>query len=111
MEATFETLPKAVNEIIAKLERIETLLQKPTSNQEEEPLFLGVSEAASFLSLSIPTIYGLVQRADIPVNKKGKRLYFSKPELIEWVKSGRKKTNLEIEREPIAPLKNKRRRL
>jgi len=111
METTFETLPKAVNDIITRLDTIEALLQKASSKIEEEPIFFSVSEAANFLSLSIPTIYGLVQRADIPVNKKGKRLYFSKPELIEWVKSGRKKTNLEIASEPTLPIKRKSRKI
>jgi excisionase family DNA binding protein len=111
METTFETLPKVVGEIITRLDSIEMLLQKNSANQDELPTFLSVAEAANFLSLSVPTIYGLVQRADIPVNKKGKRLYFSKPELIEWVKSGRKKTNLEVSQEPLLPLKRKRRKL
>jgi len=109
METTFETLPKVVDEIITRLDNIEMLLQKNTVRQEELPPFFSIAEAASFLSLSIPTIYGLVQRADIPVNKKGKRLYFSRAELTEWVKSGRKKTNAEILREPLIPISKKRR--
>jgi excisionase family DNA binding protein len=57
---------------------------------------LTIKEAAILLSLSVPTIYGLVSRSEIPVNKQGKRLYFSKHELIAWIKTGRKKTGAEI---------------
>jgi len=49
-------------------------------------------QAAEFLSLSVPTLYTKVSRKEIPVNKRGKRLYFSMVELSEWVRSGRKKT-------------------
>jgi len=70
--------------------------QKDISTGEE---LLTIKQAAEFLTLSVPTIYGLVQRAEIPVNKRGKRLYFSKQELTDWIKAGRKKTNDEISKE------------
>lgn len=55
-----------------------------------------IQETAEFLSLAVPTIYGLVSRNEIPYSKKGKRLYFSRLELMDWVKSGRSKTKAEI---------------
>jgi len=60
---------------------------------------LSVKQAANFLNVAVPTIYGYTSRMEIPVSKKGKRLYFSKKELLEWVKEGRQKTRYEIERE------------
>jgi len=39
--------------------------------------------------------------------KRGKRLYFSRTELLEYLKAGRKKTNAEIEGEAETYLKRK----
>src|SRR5258708_38569292 len=57
---------------------------------------LTIKQAGEFISLTVATIYGLVHRGQIPVSKKGKRLYFSRHDLTEWIKSGRRKTNDEI---------------
>ena len=62
---------------------------------EVDPL-LTIEEAATFAHLSKATIYGLVSRSEVPCMKKGKRLYFSRQELTEWIKAGRKKTVSEI---------------
>ena len=40
-----------------------------------------------------------VTEAELPVMKRSKRLYFSRIELTEYIKEGRKKTNHEIEAE------------
>lgn len=99
MEVNFNNLPEAVNLLLLKVENLECLLavkEKQAIMPTDEPL-MSVIETAEFLNLSVPTIYGLVQRSEIPVNKKGKRLYFLKSELTAWVKSGRKMTQSEIE--------------
>ena len=68
----------------------------PTQNNPEvtEEL-LTIQQAAQLLHLSVPTIYGLVSHSRIPHMKPGKRLYFSKDQLTEWVKSTRRKTIIE----------------
>jgi excisionase family DNA binding protein len=100
MEITFEKLPQAVNQLIDKLDSIERILLSQNSTpQPEEDKLLTIREAAEILHLSVPTVYGLVQRSEVPVCKRGKRLYFSKQELIGWIRSGRKKTNSEINAE------------
>ncbi len=94
---TFEQVPKVITQLYEKLENIERLLlQKPQVEQPQTEQLITIKEAGKFLSLSVPTIYGLVSKAEIPVSKKEKRLYFSKQELTEWIKSGRKKTCAEI---------------
>ncbi len=77
--------------------------------QPETDQLLTVKQAGELLNLSVPTIYGLVSRSEIPVSKRGKRLYFSKQELLQWVKEGRKKTKSEIEAEAQSYI-NKRRK-
>jgi hypothetical protein len=69
-DLTFEKLPQAVTQIYDKLENIERLLlsKNNLSNPEEDKL-LTIREAAVILHLSVPTIYGLVQRQGVPVCK------------------------------------------
>ncbi|MBK8746360.1 MAG: helix-turn-helix domain-containing protein [Saprospiraceae bacterium] len=56
-----------------------------------------MDDAAKILTLSKPTIYGLVHKNTIPYIKKGKRLYFLKEDLINWVLKGKRKTKEELE--------------
>lgn len=110
MELTLETLPKAFSNLFSKVENIERLLQTKTERQPEADELLTIQQAADFLKLSVPTVYGLVSRSAIPVNKKSKRLYFSKQELTGWIKAGRKKTGAEIEAEAETYLRSKTKR-
>lgn len=82
--------------------------QKHHPNQPEADQLLTVKETANFLNLSVPTIYGYVHRQEIPVNKRGKRLYFSKKELTAWIKGGRKKTISEISEEAASYVQSKK---
>src|SRR5687768_13534004 len=96
---TFDQLPQAVSQLYDKLSNIEALLKEVNNLAPKPDELLTVTEAARFLNLSIPTIYGKVSRNEIPVNKQGKRLYFYKSELGNWIKEGRKKTVSEIRQE------------
>ena len=89
-------------EIIQRLERIELLLinQQSRSTQEsEEDEILNVQEAAAFVGEAVATIYGRTSKREIPHYKKGKKLYFKKPELIEWIEGGKVKTAQELVQE------------
>ncbi len=106
---TFNEIPVAIQEMQKKLEKIELLLTEKTPNSSgETDQFFSIKEAANFLNLSVPTLYGYVSRSAIPVSKRGKRLYFSKLELLQWIKDGRKKTAAEIESEAQNYVKSKR---
>jgi len=82
----------------------------PTTSPVETDELLTIQQAADFLKLSVPTIYSLVSRSAIPVNKRSKRLYFSKKELTDWIKAGRKKTTIEIQAEAQSFVGSKKRR-
>lgn len=94
MKYTFEELPQAITTLHEKVDCIKDLLLENRSQNSQRPRddLLTIRQAAEFLSLSVPTLYTKVSRKEIPVNKRGKRLYFSTVELSEWVRSGRKKT-------------------
>ncbi|MBK8342472.1 MAG: helix-turn-helix domain-containing protein [Bacteroidetes bacterium] len=95
---TFNELPQAVSDLTREIKEIkELLLAKKSDVAPEEDLLLTIKQAGELLNLSVPTLYGYVQRSEIPVSKRGKRLYFSKKELLDWVKEGRKKTLAEMD--------------
>lgn len=85
-----------MTKLLDKMERIESLLERlaPQGNIPDE--LLSITEAAKLLNLSVATIYSKVSRNEIPVCKKGKRLYFSKQELTQWIHSGKVHTNEEL---------------
>jgi excisionase family DNA binding protein len=76
-----------------------------SAGQEEE--ILTIQQAAGFLNLKVPTLYTLNSKGEIPSCKRGKRLYFSKGDLVNWVKEGRRKTISEIKAEAGSVLKKK----
>ena len=103
--------------IEARLSSIENLLldlkhnPKTVEPTEQPEQLLTIQEAAEFLSLTVPTMYSKVSKGELPVMKRGKRLYFSRTELLEYLKGGRKKSNAEIEAEAKAYLSNNKKGL
>ncbi len=85
---------------------IQPIKVEPTSQPEQ---LLTIQEAAEFLSLTIPTIYSKVSKGELPVMKRSKRLYFSRDELLEYLKQGRKKPLSEISTEADLYLTKKER--
>lgn len=106
MSISFENLPNAVSQLHNKLDNIEQLLLANNPVPAQDSL-LTIQEASELIKLSVQSIYGLVSQSKIPVSKKGKRLYFSKQELISWINTGRKKTVSEIQAEANGYLKSK----
>ncbi len=105
-EISFNEMPLALAHLISKVDLLEQLLksQQNTSAPSDRPM--SITEAAKFLNLSVPTLYGFVSKRTIPFSKLGKRLYFSEAELTTWVKSGRKQTCTEIASQPALVLMN-----
>lgn len=110
---TFDQLPQAVTMLTKEVSELKRLLiekqEQPTTDQPEQ--FLTIQEAAEFLSLTVPTMYSKVSKGELPVMKRSKRLYFSRTELLEYLKGGRKKSNAEIEQEAKAYFLNNKKGL
>ena len=81
----------------------------PTTEPPEQ--LLTIQAASQFLALSVPTMYSKVSKGELPVMKRGKRLYFSRTELLDYIKKGRKKSYAEIEQEAETYLSNKKKGL
>jgi excisionase family DNA binding protein len=93
---TFDQIPIMMNKLHDKLEHLEKLILGISITEENKDELLSVEEASKLLNLSVATIYSKVCKKEIPVNKKGKRIYFYRHELMQWIKSGRVKTYIEM---------------
>ncbi len=99
IEQVFFNVPLARLEPIFKRWMKEAQMELQSKQVESTPpsdRLLTIHEAAKFLSLSVPTMYGKTHSHSVPFMKRGKRLYFSKSELLEYIKQGRKLTNDEL---------------
>ena len=98
---------------------IDSIAEKVTANilnavrNEQQPIqpqdeLLTIQQASELLNLSVPTLYSKVSKGELPVMKRSKRLYFSRTELIEYLKAGKRKSSAEIEADADAYLSNKK---
>ena len=93
---SFESLPQIVQELSSKIDNITMLLQLTNPDVKQSDL-LTIQEAASFLNLSKHTLYNKANKNELPYMKKGKRLYFSRAELMAYIKSGKRSSIQEIQ--------------
>lgn len=100
LDSRLETIEKTLSFIQASLSSI-------TSQKDQSTDLIRIKEAAKLVNLQVATIYTLVSQSEIPVHKRGKLLWFSKTELVEWIKSGRRKTIGELSNEADNYLKKK----
>lgn len=107
---TFEQLPQAVSMLTREVSELKQLLlqSNPQEKTAEPEKLLDIKQAAAYLGLTVPTMYTKVSKGELPVMKRSKRLYFSQSELLEYLKTGRKKTNADIAAEAANYLKNKK---
>lgn len=94
----FEQLPRAVSDLMEKLDVIEGLLRNQCRLEQLDlqNQFLTVKEAAKYLNLAVPTVYSLVSKGELPYMKRSKRLYFSREDLMSYIRNGRQQSIIEI---------------
>ena len=99
---TFEQMPVLLSEqrdeimalrhmLIETNEMVKRILQP-----DPLPDLMTIKQAGEYLSLTTPTMYNKVSRNQLPYMKRGKKLYFSRAELTEYLKAGRNKTADEL---------------
>ena len=64
--------------------------------QQEADEIGGVDLAVEVTGKAKPTIYSMVSNRQIPHSKRGKTLYFSRNELMQWLAAGKRKTQFEL---------------
>lgn len=93
---SFDEIPNVLARIEQRLERIEKNLAISKDSDQSDMDYIGIKEACKILNFTTPTLYSKVCRREIPFYKKGNRLYFSKSELLEWIRQGKRKSANEI---------------
>jgi len=102
IQNTIESLLRELMTPIIENAMENVLIRNKSLFQPSEPVKFSsnpwsIREVAEYIHLTVPTIYGLVQRSAIPNYKVGKRLYFKKEDLDKWIGEGRRQTIKEIE--------------
>lgn len=110
---SFDNLPKNVEELKKEIQDLKRIILQKNNQKVEKPEddILNVEQVANLLDLAKQTIYGKVSRGEIPVMKIGNKLYFSKREILSLLKSGRQKTETEIQLEAEEFLSNRKKGL
>ena len=105
MNNPFETLDKRLCNIENILFDIKHIPKTEPQAEIETPIQL--DDVVPITGLSKPTLYGKVQRNEIPHHKQGNRLYFFKSEIVNWIRTGKVKTLKELDADADAYLSNK----
>lgn len=105
-----------LNRLVELEEQVKELRSKQSAASvaaKEESQLLTVEEAAEFLSVSRTTIYQLKAHNKIPFMQKGKRLYFTKENLMKWLEEGSHSPTLPLTNQQLVQryLKPRRRKL
>ena len=81
--------------ILQKLTNIETMLQEQNLLKKE---VLNLNEAAAYLDISASHLYKLTSQKQIPhFCPQGKKLYFNRAELDQWLQRNRQYSEDEID--------------
>lgn len=97
MENPFELINERLDKIEKLLKNINDKIVGNTGSNTSLPTIMNVEQIADYLNLTKPTIYGLVHKREIPHFKKGKRLYFDKENINQWILEGKVSTRKDIE--------------
>ena len=109
-QITFEKLPEAMEYLINKVERLETLLSATKSEVPETDKWFNLLELCSYLpdKPARQTVYGWIGQKLIPYHKKGKKLQFLKSEIDAWLIGDKHKSVAELQADAAAFVANKR---
>lgn len=109
-ELTFNELPKAIYQLCQDMAFIKQhLLTLKSEPQQKTDAWFDLTELESYLpeKLARPTLYGKLSKGEFPGHKKGKKWYFLKSEIDNYLKTGRKKTLVEMQAEADSFLQTK----
>ncbi|MDQ3191274.1 MAG: helix-turn-helix domain-containing protein [Bacteroidota bacterium] len=97
-----------MDEILKRLDKIERLLESQNIVRKD---VLNFNETCEYLELSQSHLYKLTSSKSVPhFCPQGKKLYFNRHELDDWLQRNKQSTNDEIEKQAADyVIKNKRR--
>lgn len=91
---SFENLPEAISEILAKVQNIETLIgiaPAEVAPTDPEPLIYGIKGLAKFLQVSTPTAQKIKNSGKIPYSQAERTIIFRKIEVLEALSNTKKR--------------------
>ncbi|GLB49841.1 DNA-binding protein [Neptunitalea sp. Y10] len=112
---SFDQLPKAVTMLTKEVSELKSLLlaKKAQTEPKQTETWFDLNDLVKYdpEKRTKPTWYSKISRNEVPYYKRGKKVYFLKSEIDEWLKTGKRKTNTEIEQEAQEFLSNKKKGL
>ncbi|WP_395044747.1 helix-turn-helix domain-containing protein [Flavobacterium sp.] len=98
--------------ILERLDRIEKAIAalNATNPIQINNTPMDIKDLSEYIKLSVSGIYKLTSTSEIPHYKRGKRLYFKKVDIDEWIFSNRIKTGVDIEKEAMEYIRKNPRR-
>jgi len=81
----YSTSKEELAEIIKKAVSESLNNHIPDQNQNKYSEYLTIDEVSEYLHLAVPTLYSFTSKNEIPFIKKGKKLYFKKLDLDNWL--------------------------
>jgi predicted DNA-binding transcriptional regulator AlpA len=106
MHNPFDELADSMHRIEHLLLELKTQLPAPFAPAYDE--IGGIDLAQQVTGLAKSTLYDLVCKKEVPYMKRGKKLYFSRLELLTWIQEGRRATRSELETQATQFLRKKR---
>jgi len=91
MSAQIITNKKVLKKFLTKI-IVEILEDRIPTNQNssvDKPDLVFIDEAAEITGLKKSTIYLKSSKKEIPHMKRGRKLYFKRSELLEWIEKGK----------------------
>ncbi len=91
---SFNNLPEAVSELLAKMQKIENLIVATPAEAtpaEPEPFIYGIKGLAEFLKVSTPTAQKIKNSGRIPFSQAERTIIFRKTEVLEALSNKKKK--------------------
>jgi excisionase family DNA binding protein len=81
----YSTSKEELAEIIKKAVSESLNSHIPDQSQNKYSKYLTIEEVSEYLHLAVPTLYSFTSKNEIPFIKKGKKLYFKKADLDNWL--------------------------
>ncbi|MCK9613009.1 MAG: DUF3853 family protein [Bacteroidales bacterium] len=83
---SFENLPEAVSELLAKMQKIESFMEATPAEAtpaDPEPFIYGIKGLAIFLKVSTPTAQKIKNSGRIPFSQAERTIIFRKADVLE----------------------------
>jgi excisionase family DNA binding protein len=93
-ELTFTEMTAMLFRMDSKIDQLLKKVQDGIGDatKPDAPEYMSINEVSIFICRSKSTIYGMVNRNEIPNSKKGRRLVFERSLIQSWIEAGRRKT-------------------